>query len=332
MSLSTVPSDEARAQAAEWFARLNKLDVPYADMQAFKAWLKVPDHKKAYDEVDAFWRQTEAVKNDPDIKAVMADVLDRTAPQARSRDVRRGRYGLAFAVALLAAVAGGYVLWGPKVYSTGVGEQRTVQLADGSTVVLDTDSQVSVRLTGSRRDIRLSRGQALFDVAHDSARPFVVTAGATSVTALGTRFDVRREASGATVTLVRGSVEVRERSGNGAAQVWRLAPGQRVATQLAAPAPAPVDVDTATSWTSGRLIFHAVPLRAAVAEFNRYERQKIEVADGPVGDELITGVFAVGDTNTFVGSVADLHDLSVVRSDKDGSVRLTRAGDGDGTP
>ncbi len=332
MSLSTVPSDEARAQAADWFARLNKLDVPYADMQAFKAWLKAPDHKKAYDEVDAFWRQTEAVKNDPDIKAVMADVLDRTAPQSRSRDVRRGRYGLAFAVVLLAAVAGGYVLWGPKVYSTGVGEQRTVQLADGSTVVLDTDSQVSVRLTGSRRDIRLSRGQALFDVAHDSARPFVVTAGATSVTALGTRFDVRREASGATVTLVRGAVEVRERSGNGAARVWRLAPGQRVATQLTAPAPAPVDVDTATSWTSGRLIFHAVPLRAAVAEFNRYERQKIEVADGPVGDELITGVFAVGDTNTFVGSVADLHDLSVVRSDKDGSVRLTRAGDGDGTP
>ncbi|CAN7479442.1 FecR family protein [Caulobacter sp. LjRoot300] len=332
MSLSTVPSDQARAEAADWFARLNKLDVPYADMQAFKAWLSAPGHKQAYDEVDAFWRQSEAVKDDPDIRAAMADALVRTAPPARARDVRRGGYGLAFAVVLLAAIAGGYVLWGPKIYSTGVGEQRTVQLADGSTVVLDTDSQVAVRLTSAKRDIRLTRGQALFDVAHDAARPFVVTAGATSVTALGTRFDVRREASGATVTLVRGSVEVRERSDDGAAQVWRLAPGQRVATHVTAPTPSPADVDTATSWTSGRLIFRAVPLRAAVAEFNRYERQKIEVADGPVGDELITGVFAVRDIDTFVGSVADVHDLTVVRSEKDGTIRLTRAGAGDGTP
>jgi transmembrane sensor len=332
MSLSTASSGRAKAEAADWFARLNKLDVPYTDMQAFRAWLSAPDNKKAYDEVDAFWRQSEAVKADPDIKDVMAEVLDRTAPQARRRDLRRGGYGMAFAVVLLAAVAGGYVLWAPKVYTTGVGEQRTIQLADGSTVVLDTNSQVAVRLTGAKRDIRLARGQALFEVAHDSARPFVVTAGATSVTALGTRFDVRREASGATVTLVRGSVEVRERSGTGGAQVWRLAPGQRVSTHVSAPRPAPADVDTATSWTSGRLIFRAVPLRTAVAEFNRYERQKIEVADGPVGDELITGVFNVGDTDTFVDSVADVHDLAVVRSDKDGSIRLTRAGDGDSTP
>ncbi|MDR6624478.1 FecR domain-containing protein [Caulobacter segnis] len=331
MSPSAVPSQQARAEAADWFARLNKRDVPIGDMDDFNTWLRAPGNKLAYDEVDAFWRKGEALKDDPDIQATMAAVLARTSPKARAPRTRRGGYGLAFALVLLAA-AGGYIVLGPKTYATGVGEQRTVQLADGSTVVLDTDSQVVVRLGGSRRDIRLSRGQALFDVAHDAARPFVVTAGATSVTALGTKFDVRREASGATVTLVRGAVEVRDQTAGGAAQVWRLAPGQRVATHAAAPSPRPADVDTATSWASGRLIFRAVPLRAAVAEFNRYERKKIEVADGPVGDELITGVFAVGDADTFVGSVADVHDLTVQRSDKDGSVRLTRAGDGDVTP
>jgi transmembrane sensor len=124
---------------------------------------------------------------------------------------------------------------------------------------------------------------------------------------------------------------VRERPQGGEARVWRLAPGQRVATQAAAPAPRRVDVDAATSWTTGRLIFHAVPLREAVAEFNRYERQKIEVADTAVGDELITGVFAVGDANTFVGSVADLHDLTIVRADKDGTIRLSRPEGGDET-
>jgi len=332
MSLSTVPSDQARAEAADWFARLNKLDVPYADMQAWKAWMANEGNKRAYDEVDAFWRHSETVKNEPDIKAAIADALARTAAPRRSPAARRGGLGLAFAFVLLAAVAGGYWLLGPKVYATGVGEQRTVKLADGSTVVLDTDSKVDVRLTRGRRDIRLARGQALFDVAHDAARPFVVSAGATSVTALGTRFDVRRDAQGATVTLVRGSVEVRDHGAGKPPQVWRLTPGQRVATHAPTPAPSRTDVDAATSWASGRLIFHAVPLRAAVAEFNRYERQKIEVVDGPVGDELITGVFAVGDTNTFVGSIADVHDLTVIRSDKDGRIRLSRAGDGDATP
>jgi transmembrane sensor len=330
MSLSTVPTDQARREATEWFARLNKLDVPLAEMQAWKLWLDAPGNKAAYDEVDAFWRKSEALKDDPDIKAAVANALGRATPTPPAAKPRRRGLTAAVAMGVVAAIAGGYVLWAPKVYSTGVGEQRTIQLADGSTVVLDTDSRVAVRLSGARRDIRLRRGQALFDVAHDSRRPFVVTAGATSVTALGTRFDVRREASGATVTLVRGAVEVRQGSAADTPQVWRLTPGQRVATQGAAPRPSRVDVDTATSWASGRLVFHAVPLRAAVAEFNRYERQKIEVADGPVGDELVSGVFAVGDSETFVGSMADLHDLAVVRSDKDGTIRLTRAGDGDG--
>jgi len=329
MSLSTVPNDQAKTEAADWFARLNRRDVSSADMEAFRIWRKAPGHKEAYDEVDAFWRRSEALKNDPDIKAAVEGALDRSTP--RPALAQRPRYGLAVAFILLAVLGGGYVLLGPKVYSTGVGEQRTVQLADGSSVMLDTDSQIVVRLSGARRDIRLGRGQAMFEVAHDAKRPFVVTAGATSVTALGTEFDVRRERDGATVTLVRGAVEVRERSG-GDAKVWRLAPGQRVATQAPTPAPSHVDVDSATSWTSGRLIFHAMPLRDAVAEFNRYERRKIEVADGPVGDALVSGIFAVGDADTFIGSVAELHDLTIVRADKDGPIRLTRAGDGDATP
>lgn len=331
MTLSTAPTERAREEAAAWFTRLKKRDVPAADMRAFQLWRRTPGNKEAYDEVDALWRRSETLKSDPDIAAILAKTLAK--PAAPKPRLPQGRLGYALAlIVILVLGAGGYAVLGPKTYATGVGEQRTVQLADGSTLILDTDSKVTVSLGRHRRDLRLQRGQALFDVAHDATRPFVVTAGDTSVTALGTRFDVRRDGVGATVTLVRGAVEVREGNGAGPAKVWRLAPGQRVATRAPASVPQPVDVDTATSWTTGRLIFRSVPLRDAVAEFNRYERRPIEVADGPVGDELITGVFAAGDAETFVGALADLHDLTVVRAGKDGPIRLTRAGDGDRTP
>lgn len=325
MSLSTVPSEEAKAQAADWFARLNRRDVSTADMEAFRLWRKSPGHKEAYDAVDAFWRESKALERDPDIKAALAETVARTSLASRRRPVRLG-YGLAFGLLLLGAAGGGYALWAPTTYATAVGEQRTVRLADGSTLTLDTGSKARVRLGKARREVELVRGQAMFEVAHDVARPFTVTAGQTAVTALGTRFDVRREGAGATVTLVKGSVEVRE--GDGAEpRVWRLAPGQRVRT--AAPTPQPINIDAAaaTSWTTGRLEFHNVTLGAAVAEFNRYERRRIELAQGPWTQDRVSGVFDVDDTETFVRSIAELHDLEVSQPSKS-VIRLARAGDG----
>jgi transmembrane sensor len=326
MSLSTVPSEEAKAQAADWFARLNRRDVSSADMEAFRLWRKAPGHKEAYDAVDAFWRKSQALQDDPDMKAALADAVARTSPSAPPRRPMRLGYGLAFGVLLLAAAGGGYALWAPATYATAVGEQRTVRLADGSTLTLDTGSKALVRLGKARREIELVRGQAMFEVAHDAARPFTVTAGETAVTALGTRFDVRRDGAGATVTLVKGSVEVRE--GDGATpRVWRLSPGQMVRTTAPAPQPVKIDAAAATSWTTGRLEFHDVALGAAVAEFNRYERRRIELAQGPWTQDRVSGVFDVDDTETFVRSIAELHDLQVSHPSKS-VIRLARAGDG----
>ena len=97
----------------------------------------------------------------------------------------------------------------PTRYVTAIGEQRTIQLDDGSRIILDTSSEVAVRLTGNRRSVTLTAGQAMFDVQGDPARPFVVAAGDTKVTAIGTRFDVRRSGAGARVILVDGRVDVR---------------------------------------------------------------------------------------------------------------------------
>ena len=90
----------------------------------------------------------------------------------------------------------------PTRYAIAVGEQRTIQLEDGSRIILDTGSEVAVRFTGGRRSVTLNNGQAMFDVEGDPARPFIVDAGDTRVTAIGTRFDVRRSGTGARVILV----------------------------------------------------------------------------------------------------------------------------------
>ena len=179
------------------------------------------------------------------------------------------------AVAAVAAVVVGVTMWSarPLSYETGLGERRIVVLADGSKVTLDTESRITVRLTGRRRAVELASGQAFFDVEGDPARPFVVRAGATDVTALGTRFDVRRAGGGAQVTLVEGKVDVVDRGQ--ATPRWSLAPGQQIVTASPRPAVRSVDAASETSWTVGRLIFAGDTVEAAVAEVNRYTASKV---------------------------------------------------------
>ena len=117
--------------------------------------------------------------------------------------------GLAAIGAAAALVIGGWTWWqGRSTFTTGVGEQWVVQLADGSSVRLDTDSRVRVRFSDGQRLVDLERGQAMFSVAHDAQRPFVVAAGDARVTAIGTVFDVQRQSAGVSVTLVSGAVDV----------------------------------------------------------------------------------------------------------------------------
>lgn len=327
MTVSIAPTDRARKEAADWFARLKKRDVPAADLAAHRLWYKEPGNRAAYDEADAFWRQSQAVKTDPDIQAAIQAARDRASA---TRSQRRAILGLGVATA--GAVIAGVVGWrvfAPQGYSTDVGEQRLVQLADGSSVKLDAASRISVRISKARRDIVLERGRAFFDVAHDGARPFVVQAGETSVTALGTRFDVSRDGDGARVNLVKGSVEVRAAK-SGATGRWRLAPGQAVSTLDPAPAPRSVDVAAATSWTSGRLIFQAAPLEEAVAEVNRYNRVRIVLDVGDLAKSPVSGAFNAGDTEAFVSSMAELNELRIERPAKN-EIRLTAAGTDHGT-
>jgi len=188
--------------------------------------------------------------------------------------------------------------------------------ADGGRLQLDTDTRVRVRLSRGQRQVLLERGQAFFDVAHDAARPFTVTSGATSVRALGTRFDVRRDADAVRVTLVEGRVLVRPTQATSDPGVV-LTPGQQMTAGVGRSPPRKIDVAAATSWRSGRIVFQAVPLHAAIAEFNRYSPRRIILEPGPAADALVTGAFDSDNLKAFVSAVGELNGLEAVDTNPD---------------
>lgn len=321
----------ARDEAAAWYAKLSAQRVSNADLTTFFAWREDSLNDAAYTRIEALTTGVRALADDPRLQAIAETAARRPRGiGARLRGLGQGRgvRTLGVGAALAAAAVIGAVLLGQagqQTYRTEIGERRAISLADGSTVELNTNSQVRVRLSKAQRSLILDKGQAMFVVAHDAGRPFVVTAGDTAVRAIGTRFEVYRADGAVRVTLAEGRVQV---SQAGAQNTARPAPvilsaGQRVDVVRAAPVkPVAVDVAAATGWTSGRLTFKDVPLAEAVAEVNRYSRRQVVLGPGAPADQRVNGEFDAGDTETFARGMAALLDLKSVPR-PDGGVELT---------
>ncbi|WP_165842893.1 FecR family protein [Phenylobacterium deserti] len=320
----------AREEAAAWFARLNNRAVSVEALQDFHAWRRRPGNRRAYEAVEAAWRASGRLAEDPEIAALArAALTGAPSREAPSRSRRRLAIALAAAaaVALLAAIGVAYSRVQPETFETPVGAPRQVRLADGSQLTLDTASRVRVRLTPRARTVELERGQVLFAVAHDAARPFTVVAFDVQVRALGTRFEVDRKGAQLAITLLQGAVEVR---GPDQARSWALRPGQQLRLAGGAAELAPVDVAEAEAWTSGRITLRDTPLAAAVAEVNRYSREPVRLEAPDLADARVSGVFQAGDNAAFVAAAQALYDLEVHR--ENGAVRLTRRSGADENP
>jgi transmembrane sensor len=288
------------AEASAWLARLHgprgtEAEVPLQD------WLRGdPAHQEAFERATELW-----------------EILPGAAAVATSQVRASRRFApMAIAASILAVVVTGsmavYLNQAPA-FATDAGEQRTTTLDDGSRIALNTDSHVTVKFDGASRQITLDRGEVMFEVAHDAARPFVVTAGDERIKALGTSFVVRRDGERVRVTLLRGKVEV-TRAGERPQLLAVLAPGERVS---AAPQTAPVldrpALDAVTAWRRGELLFRDTPLSEAVAEVNRYGQERVVVNDARLGALPISGVFSTDDSAEFAAAVAQLHGLRVRR-------------------
>lgn len=293
----------AAAEAAVWLARLQGDARTPEREAAFREWLRAdPAHQKAFERATDIWAElpqmTEARPAAP-------------VPQQKPRTPI-----YAMAAALLVAVAVAALLWvlRPAAYSTGVGEQKVATLEDGSRIALNTDSSVEVRYSEKERLVQLDRGEAMFEVAHNVARPFLVRAGDKQIRAVGTSFVVRREGNIVTVTLLHGKVAVTDvrSTRNGPAPTY-LSPGDRL--RAVAEEPVQIDaqpVEAATAWRRGQAMFADTPLSDAVAEMNRYGGPRLILADSGLASLRVSGVFATNDTGEFARAVATLHGLRVV--------------------
>lgn len=208
----------------------------------------------------------------------------------------------------------------PVLYSTRVGEIRQEKLADGSVIVLDTNTRIEVAYTAQKRQLTLLSGQGHFDVAHNTQRPFVVSFGKNSVTAVGTSFDVAAFPGANAVTLLTGRVIVAAKPRNsGPAREVTLAPGQQVAIagngQLSRPRS--VDTGAISAWQQGQLDLSDMPVSDALALMNRYSARKIVVKDPGVLDNKISGIFKAGDTQSAVDALSAYFGLRIAAQSPD---------------
>ncbi|UAK25466.1 FecR family protein [Sphingomonas nostoxanthinifaciens] len=313
--------EDVCAEAAQWVARLNALPVSRETLEQFYAWRRDERCRAAYDEASAAWDATDRLAADPALQALADAAYKRGGRQRLSLAPAMGRMipAMLGATALLGSGLV-YMNWHPHgvEYETRIGEQSAVALADGSKVMLDTDTQLEVRYDRSTRHIELRRGQAYFTVAHNGRRPFMVEADGTDVVATGTQFAVRRREDGVDVTLVEGRVAVTPPDARSTA----LASGQQLIVRAGqAPHVRKVDPATATAWRSGRMVLDGITLGEAIAEANRYAARPVILEAKQYADRRISGSFEAGDVPSFVAAAVALLPLAAHR-DKDGITHL----------
>jgi transmembrane sensor len=306
-------TEDIQRSAAHWLIRRDQGERAPAEQAQFEAWLAADSrHRVAYLELERTWRESEGLKAwRPHDGVVDAAVLRRSSSRASGAS---RHWPLALAGSLLLAIAGAFIwLAAPRslTYATEIGGYQRVLLKDGSTVQLNTDTQVDVQLAERRRQVRLIRGEAFFNVTQDSGRPFEVIAGDTVVRAIGTAFTVRmRDPSDIEVIVTEGRVRVQPADPNAATiQSGTAAPPPALSAgegAVARPAGIAVrkisqpEVARRLAWQAGELEFRGESLIQVISEFNRYNHTRLEIADPKLAVLEVGGNFRATDLDAFI--------------------------------
>jgi transmembrane sensor len=344
----TERSETIDEEAVQWVVRLGSDQRTRADEDAFRTWLE-QDHAHAHAFADcmALWDGVRDLAATEEAHEILKPF--RAPAGIRCRFNRRAVMfgGLGAALAVAAGVVVPIVLSGEETFKTAPGKQKRVQLADGSEVLLNTDSKLRVKFVASERCLFLDRGQAFFQVAKDKTRPFRVFVGNDEVRAIGTAFEVRRIGDSVQVTLEEGRVAIyrggdvvflpraaapspRAASGHSALPsayepAAELAPGEQA--MLAAGEPVEirqVDLRKSQAWRYGRMILDDAPLGETVADLNRYGGVQIILADPKLKNIRVSGVFHTGRPEDFVEAVTAAFPVEIERQDESAIVLKPR--------
>ncbi|EJL38029.1 Fe2+-dicitrate sensor, membrane component [Caulobacter sp. AP07] len=297
--------DRANPEATLWAAR--RLDADAAPDGAFEAWKAAdPGNAEAFEQV---WTTT----RDPAlVEALRLSAQRRKAP----RSARRGA-ALMGGLALAACTVAGVVAWpdlqlmlvAPQHLETAPGQQREMALADGTRVTLDGATSLEVQLGAYRRRVRLTRGEAFFDVAHDPSRPFTVDAPEGAVRVLGTAFDLERGQGRLDLSVHRGKVRLTP-EGLGRPSV-ELTIGQRATARDGAVSKIRAFDATAEDWRSGWLETDGLSLDRLIERLNRHSARPIVVVDPALGRQRVAGRFRLDEPDTLVRNLALMHGFKV---------------------
>lgn len=324
----TLPVSE---QAAAWFFELADAPNDRHTRHEFVRWLKrSPEHIHAFLGVAQLEQDVTGLSVDIEETLALASAstaavpLEPAAPMRKGRVPRgprrglhRGRWLAAACAAVVAVTAGVWLVPRPEIvpapvaHRTDYGEQRSIALADGSIVVLNTLSEIAVRFGEGVRRVELVSGQAMFDVAPDPARPFVVATGVVDLSVLGTRFSVYRKTDSVRLAVVEGVVRAESRG-----EPWRHVLVHAGEGAIASPDGTirrneGIDLEKALAWTERRLIFDDARLEDVVSEFNRYNRTPLIVEDLELAERKITSVFLANDVSALIAFLELEPDVEV---------------------
>lgn len=319
-AMPAFPADESQGEAETWLARLLSPECTTSERADFEDWLaEDPSHVEAYLAAERIHSMAALLGSDDLIRAATRSARN----DARGPAVRRRRSGVAMAMAASLLAACGVVFWFARTptpapplqnYTTAVGEQRTLTLVDGTTLLLDTDSSVNVRFEPTRRLLDLARGRMQLVVAADPQRPFVVQAGASTIRDIGTTFQVSRTGELVNVGLIEGSVTVKVDVAGADAMVNTLSPGQQLSVDAGRmQGTRPLDLSTASAWPRGELVFKGRRLDLLLEEANRYSRTPMRLADPALGSLTVSGVFHHDDQAALVAALERMLSIRAER-------------------
>jgi transmembrane sensor len=294
--------------AIMWRARLDSGAMSASERLAFERWLAAPANAASFARLEAA-----LARLDDDGAEILAREYERELQAAAARPfLQRRAAALAAAAALVALAIPTALLLGrpaaPVAFATGVGEKRTVALADGSRVTLSTDTKITALIGAGRRKVALERGEALFEVAPDGARPFTVATTRADVVVAGTVFDVRAAGGLSSVYVISGAVEVRSPSGEGAT----LLAGDSISVGASGPSGvARFDANVVLAWRRDRLKFVDARLAEALAELNRHYAIPIALDGASLSALPLSGDVPTNDQDAAVRAIAMAFDLDV---------------------